>query len=276
MRAEPHHLKPALDKLVRDEVVSVVAMADKTPIYAHPSFDKSNERDSQRLAFILQHYNNYLSVATSPSGGRPLEIVVHASIQEVGPSLHWFGEPGKVPSGQIFDGRSFTGQGELDHLILNSDTDLIGVEDKNHREWIYPHSPLIRTHLKKCLLYDITPLFITRRLPFISRKILSAIGVLGFQTYYQFYSPDLAKSLEHARHKDGLGFHDLRFSSDPLPTLVNYLRVSLPSLLPEARRTFAANAELIKAYAVDEDIDYKQFRDELQPFLPPDSIEEGP
>lgn len=271
MRAEPHHLKSALDKLIADGDVIEIAKADKTRLFARSSFDTSKDSDSQRLEFILKEYNKYLNVLTSPTGGLPLETVVQASIESVGPSLHWFGSAGRIPTGDIFDGRSFTGQGKLDHLILESGTDLVGVEDKNIREWIYPRSPLIRTLLKKCVLYGITPLLITRRLPFISRTFLSSIGVLAFQTYYQYLPPDLSHSLQHARHKDGLGFHDIRFSYDPLPTLVDYLRSSLHSLLPIAQRAFQANLDLITAYAVEESLDFDHFFNELLPLFSPES-----
>lgn len=175
------------------------------------------------LTLFAKHISpTWATHALSPKGGRPLELVVQASIEAAADALHWFGDADQIPQGSFINGRTFTGHGKLDHLILDRKSSLlIGVEDKNHREWIYPHSEYLRSFLAKCVHYEIAPLFITRRLPYISRRVFPHLGILGFQTYYRFFLPTDANLLADTRHTDGLGFHDLRFSSEPLPTLVN-------------------------------------------------------
>jgi len=283
IRPEPHHVKPALDQLLTEGTVYRVDEVHvrtntPTPLYADPSFDPTLPSDFQRLASVKAAYETYLTHVLSPQGGRPLELVVQGSVEQAHDALHWFGGAATIPAGPLIDGRSFTDHSKLDHLLLDRETSLIiGVEDKNHREWIYPHSEYLRTFLAKCVLYDIVPLFITRRLPYISRRVLPEIGVLAFQTFHQFVAPEQAEVLALARHTDGLGFHDIRFTTEPLPTLVNYFRTTMPARLPTTYDTFQACKEVLYEYAVARSIEYDGLIRELEVFYPKSEEEEfGP
>jgi len=85
------------------------------------------------------------------------------------------------------------------------------------------------------------------------------IGALAFETHFQFFDPQYEERLTDVRHKDGVGFADIRYPEHPPPHLVNMFSNTLVNLLPSFWQTFSNNAQLIREY-VEEDIDFHDLR----------------
>jgi hypothetical protein len=97
---------------------------------------------------------------------------------------------------------------------------------------------------------------------------------LSFQTHYQYFAPEDAANLADARDTNGLGFHDIRFASAPLPTLVTFLRGKMPEGLPKIVEAFNACKPILHAYSVARSIEYDELIRELEIFYPKDDEEE--
>jgi len=138
----------------------------------------------------------------------------------------------------------------------------IGVEDKNYREWIYADSPKIRQLLRKCQAQDLLPVLVTRKVHYTTRLLFSFLGGVAFQTHYQCFPLKYAERLAEAKHKDGLGFADIRFTEEPPSHVIRLFSEYLPRLFRPAWEKFRNNTDIIKAY-VDEDIDYLHLIAEL-------------
>lgn len=78
------------------------------------------------------------------------------------------------------------------------------------------------------------------------------------QTYNQLL-PVTAKTLaDRVRHREALGYHDLRVGNDPDARLQKFIGENLPKVLPEARQTFDRYKDLLMSYGSLE-IDYTEF-----------------
>ena len=121
------------------------------------------------------------------------------------------------------------GAKKLDFLVLDPSTGPAGIEVKNVREWIYPNRPEIRDLLFKCCTIDAVPVLIARRIPYVTFSVLSRCGCVVHQTYNQRYpNADTALAMR-ARHKDLLGYHDIRVGNDPDSRLLTFIIQNLPT-----------------------------------------------
>ena len=120
---------------------------------------------------------------------------------------------------------------------------------------IYAANPQIRQLLGKCQAQDMLPVLVTRKVHYTTRLLFSFLGAVAFQTHYQCFPLKYAERLAVARHKDGLGFADIRFTEQPPQHVIRLFSEYLPRLIIPAWTKFKSNADIIKAY-VDQDIDY--------------------
>lgn len=280
MRANPHHIHNALISLRKDGLVHLAHEVETTKLYAPRDWDPTSTTDSERLTRIETGYKAYLDVQREDRG-RSLERIIQKAIEESSQFL-WYNEPGRPPpSGTTVSGILLTGSGNLDHYLSYKGPQafLVGIDDKSIRDWIYPERDEIRHLLRKCLAYNMLPVLVARKVHFTTRNLFHHLGALAFETHFQFFDPQYEERLADVRHKDGVGFADIRCPEHPPPHLVNMFSNTLVNLLPSFWQTFSNNAQLIREYT-EEEIDYhgllvglelaEEFEEEDQEYEGPD------
>lgn len=135
---------------------------------------------------------------------------------------------------------------------------MLAVERKNVREWLHPEQRELVEPLGKALLLNAVPVIIARRIPFVTFKLFNACGVVFHQTYNQVVPNSIAKLAQRVKHKDLLGYHDLRIGNQPDVRLVKFIGTNLPGVAADARARFDANRHLLEAYALG-DMTYQEF-----------------
>lgn len=166
-------------------------------------------------------------------------------------SLYSHQEPPGIVSGHPMPGR-------LDFMVLQREV-IGGIEVKNKRSWVYPDSSDdVVALLRKCCSLDAVPTLIARRIHYSTFSLLSHCGVIIHQTYNQRY-PEADQNLAaQARHKDLLGYHDIRVGNEPDARLIKFIHTNLPTLLPVFRDRFDHFKDLLSAYAIRE-MPYAEF-----------------
>ena len=162
---------------------------------------------------------------------------------------------------QSMSGRELPG--ELDFLIRHQTAGWAGIEAKNTRPWLYLHggagpNPLISELLRKCLILDCVPVLIARRIPFVASKLLRRCGVVVHETYRQLMPAADRALAEQAKHKNLLGYHDIRIGNVPDGRLTKFVGTNLQRVLPVARTRFDRYKDLLAGLA-DKSMAYKQF-----------------
>ena len=264
MRPEPSLITDALKFLQDSERIKLINLPGiKTPFYALSSFSKSNPKDKARYSLISTVYPNYRELAEQDKFcGDILEIIMFKAALNAHHQIV-VGTPERKASNITINSIFVKNQPPVDLLLFDPLIDMfIGVETKNWREWVYPHDEVIRTFLKKCLVDNLAPVFITRRLPYITRVFFRELGILGFQTFFQYWHPDVESSVLDFRRKDGLGFADMRCSIEPQPYHVRFFQNNIPANIQRKREQFLKRASLIEEY-VNHKISYGELGESL-------------
>ena len=271
MRPNPHILTRTLHKMLpRGSVHDIGNLGIKSAgsFYTRTRWNpKTSRTDRERKERIRQAYTTFLK-SQSTDNGEALQTVVQKAVEASG-QFQWLNAPGRPPpQGSILSGIPITGHGDLDHYLISNNGGIpLGIEDKNYREWFYPQHEHIKTFLRKCIKYNLLPMLIARKVHYTTFRLFSAIGALAFQTHFQFISPKYSNVLSDAKHVDGLGFADIRFTDEPLPHMLNYFAKQLPQLLPTFWNRFNANRNLIEQYCNDS-ISYYGLSEELNLVTP--------
>jgi len=74
------------------------------------------------------------------------------------------------------------------------DKSRIGVEVKNHREWIYPITGEVWQMIAKCLALDALPVLVAREIGYLTRAVFAQLGIMGFAFHRQVFHPDFIQS----------------------------------------------------------------------------------
>jgi hypothetical protein len=154
--------------------------------------------------------------------------------------------------------RALKGAERLDFILRTRDAGPFGFECKNVRHWMYPHVPEIVETIRKCVALDAVPVFIARRIPYVTFAILSKCGFIVHQTYNQLLPTSAADLAAKVRDKTMLGYHDVRTGNQPDARLLKFVTVNLPKIAVEARAKFDAHIDLLDSYASGR-MDYEQF-----------------
>jgi hypothetical protein len=115
---------------------------------------------------------------------------------------------------------------------------LVGVEAKNIREWLYPHRDEVAQLLLKCCQLDAVPVLIARRIHFLTGRVFRTCGMVTHEMFTQLYPAADIDLANQAKHKNLLGYHDIRVGNAPDQRLLKFTLVNLPKILPAARRDF--------------------------------------
>lgn len=131
-----------------------------------------------------------------------------------------------------------------------------GVEVKNARPWLYPEARDIWEMLRKCVLEDAQPLLIARKLHWLTFRVFSAIGAMGFEFHRQVFAEQTALHLRDVQHVDLLGYKDvIARPIAPYPPLVQFLGTTLRAHGPDYARRWASRRTLVEEYAVTKGLD---------------------
>jgi hypothetical protein len=95
---------------------------------------------------------------------------------------------------------------------------------------MYPHVPEITETLRKCLALDAVPVFIARRIPFVTFAVLSKCGFIVHQTYNQIFPAADTALADQVQNKKTLGYHDVRVGNAPDARLLKFMTINLPKI----------------------------------------------
>lgn len=236
-----------------------------TPWFYLPGTPSSKIK--QKLA-ILQPLHQGMQTGSFPSRmGQTLEIAVFRALCSQN-RLHHFGhfkdleahddstlyskeEPPSALSGRSIHPLT------LDFIVSEAGR-YAGLEVKNVREWMYPDREDLVELLYKCCRLDIIPVFIARRIPFVTFKLMNTCGVIIHETFNQRFPTTDAEFAAKAQDKTLLGYHDVRVGNEPDARLIKFIHQDLPNLLPTIRPRFDEYKDLLQGYAEHEH-SYKSF-----------------
>jgi hypothetical protein len=154
--------------------------------------------------------------------------------------------------------QSLEGDRRLDFLVPASSGDWLGIECKNIREWLYPDRDEVHESIAKCLELDCVPVIISRRIPYVTFRLLRPCGVIVHQTYNQLFPFSDQALADRARHKRNLGYHDIRVGNTPDARLLRFIGQNMPAVAEEARSRFDAYKDLLAQF-VSGDLAYDEF-----------------
>lgn len=265
-RIDPHILTPVRTLLVKQGLVKRATHAN-APWY-HAT-DTPSSLIQERLAVQLPLFRRFQRGNLGPRLGQCLEIAVYRALlsQE---TLDFFGAftdlehhddselYRKEEPPQSLSGKRVGGKQKLDFLVHHPDAGWAGIEVKNVREWLYPDREEITDLLRKAIALECVPVLIARRFPFVTFKVLSTCGVILHQTFNQLLPEADRELAEKIKHKNTLGYHDIRTGNQPDARLTTFIGTNLPRQMKNARHRFDEYYDLIAAFASG-DMSYVEF-----------------
>jgi hypothetical protein len=254
LRPDPIKLSDGIRALLNAGQIRKETPTPGLPEFYFPfDFDPLKPSDMGRRDCIVALYRSFLGLIGSKRVGKALERVIHSAATDAAPGrFTLLGDPDHpVPVGMMVSGKAV--QREPDLLIVGCGRAdcVLDVEAKNLREWLSASSEEVWSLIGRALRIDAVPVLITRKILFPAYYVFRQIGLLAFQIHFQYFPPELEPKVGEMRHKDGLGFSDIRCSSSPPPSLVRYFADHLPRLAPQAADNFLARKDLLSRYAIE-------------------------
>lgn len=264
-RIDPHLITEAKKELLAAGAI-LQKLVNNVPWFYLPSTPKETlEARTTELALI------HAALAQTSFGkraGQTLEIAVYRSLldqERLRPFGH-FSNLDVHPDDQLYIktqppsriGRNSIEPSSLDFIVFLPDDGMAGIEVKNIRQWIYPNRSEVKDLLWKSYELELVPVLIARRIHYSTFSALNHCGLLIHQTYNQRYPASDEELANRAKHKDLLGYHDIRTGNTPDDRLNKFLHEHLPRLMPEAKDRFNDYKDLIGAY-VSGEMDYQEF-----------------
>jgi len=257
MRVDPHILTESKKRLIAEERIIPIndgqvewyalqetpqnlveeKLSELRPIYQALSKGGVHERIGQSLEIAF-----YLAAKDCPQyellGG------IDLSQRKGRNQLYDKDEPSSSISGKMISGRR-----KLDFLLRHPEAGYAGLEAKNIREWVYPDRNEVKQMLQKCLELNVVPILLARRIHISTFYVLKKCGVIVWQNFNQLYADIDEEVALQAKHKDKLGYHDIRIGHNPDSKMIKFATIDLSTYLPEARRKFEEYKDLLNAYA---------------------------
>lgn len=269
-RVEPHVLTEARQNLEQSGEIRRV-QAGATVWFYLATTDK--EEVAARLKEQQAIHARLSKQAFTIRLGQSLEIAVFKALQLGCPCEFYGGFPDLESHGDdqlfakeeppsIVSGATIPGKKRLDFLLV-CDGIRAGVETKNIREWLYPHSDEVRDLLLKCCAIHAVPVLIARRLPFVTFSLMYRCGMIIHQTFNQLFPAADAELAELARNKKLLGYHDIRLGNEPDARLQKFIRTNLPTVMAAAKERFDRHFDLLSRFA-SRVIGYPEFAKRLK------------
>lgn len=124
-----------------------------------------------------------------------------------------------------------------------------GGDAKNFREWLYPDSWEIWAAISKCCELDAVPVLVARKLPYVSFVLFGNVGMVGYQTHFQFFHPTVEPELARVKSVDGLGYKDIRCTLEPDANIIKFFQITLPKIATQFKARFAAKKKVLQHFA---------------------------
>lgn len=263
-RIHPHILTGVRNTLVQE---GVVLRAKHASVDWYFSAGAPQEFVQSRLNAQLPIYQALTHGGFATRLGQTLEIATYRALAQT--DFEYYGRfkdlevhddstmYSKEEPPQHIGNRSLAGQKRLDFIVRDPKAGPLGIECKNIREWMYPDRSEIREALEKCVALNSVPVLIARRIPFVTFKVLNTCGVIFHQVYNQLFPAADAGLAAQVRHKELLGYHDVREGNEPDPRLLKFIQQNLPLISAEARHKFDEYHDLLASFAGG--MDYHEF-----------------
>jgi hypothetical protein len=260
MRPNPIHLREAINAMeergrIRSEPPPRIRGVSLPTFYFPPDFDPARPADGARRAEVHALYETFLR-AGQEDQGKTLERVVFDAVmtaRRAGRYMAVIGSPDRPPGESVvFNGVELT---EALDLILVAGDGAVAVEDKNEREWLGPSSHEVWELIGKALRIDALPVLVCRKVTYDTFLLFKQIGALAYQMHGQLFPANFAARLDRVRHREGLGFADLRFGDTPPPGLIRFFDRTIPTLLGGRLELFRSMHELLTEYAINQGLE---------------------
>lgn len=253
-RVQPHVLTRVKQALLRERRLIVVKSANAQWLHLN---DADPAKVTVRLAQLQTIWADFTMPAVVRRTGQALEIAIYRALTEA-PAftpLAGFEDLDAHDDSTLyskhelhrFNGKSL-GKEALD-FIAHCNGHFVGIEAKNVRAWLYPHDAEIRAAIRKALTLGVIPVIIARRIPYVSFRVLGTCGIIMHETYNQRMAVADSGIASQAKHKDLLGYHDIRVGNVPDTRLTRFISTNLPELLNAAQTRLDEHEDLLWAFA---------------------------
>lgn len=265
-RINPHILTTVRNDLIDEGEVRRLQRAGTT--WYHLAQDDASRR-AQRLELLAGIYTRASAQAYTRRVGDALEIATYRALLAAECDFlgrfrdldeHDDSTPySKEEPPSHIGARALPGDLKLDFHYRHDTAGWAGLECKNIREWLYPNRRELRDLMLKAWSLDCVPVLIGRRIHPSTVFVFGKCGLIVHQHYNQLVpsaDPNLTADL---KHKDRMGFFDVRATNEPDARLQKFVAENLPKIMPEMRERWNAHSDLIERFAVDQDMTYQEF-----------------
>ena len=239
-RPNPLSVSSALSALIAQNRVTHIRRPSptETPFYAPVWLDTSTPSFQQLLATRRHLYLVHKGLTErNEFCSDILERIIDTALESAGATFLTRFPTQNLPKDRPLD------------FVCELNSVLFGGEAKNYREWIYPDSVEIWSAISKCCELDAVPVLVTRKLPYVTYLLFRNIGMLGYQTHFQFFHPAVAPELARVIAKDGLGYKDIRCINQPDAHILNFFGTVLPKVAVDFQTRFRKHRNLLLQFA---------------------------
>lgn len=261
-RVQPHIITSAKQALLRHGDLAITDY-ERSQWFHLANADPNRIR--ARLAELQPIWSRFTNGATAARTGQALEIAVWRALREAGIDVYGgFDDLTAHDDSKLYhkvELQSFNGATLGKHaldFIVRVGGHHCGIEVKNTRPWFYAHDPDLRELIRKALTLQVQPVLIARRIQYVTFRVLGACGLIMHETYNQRMATADAELADLARHKDLLGYHDIRTGNSADSRLTHFFAKNLPAILDEARSKVIRYRDLLWAFGAEK-MSYEEF-----------------
>ncbi len=261
-RVQPHIITSAKQALLRRGDLII------TDYERSQWYHRANENPAKiqaRLAELQPIWARFTNGATAARTGQALEIAVWRALRAAGIDVYGgFDDLNQHDDSKLYhkvELQSFNGATIGKHaldFIVRVGNHHCGIEVKNTRPWFYAHDPDLRELIRKALTLQVQPVLIARRIQYVTFRVLGTCGLIMHETYNQRMANADTELANLARHKDLLGYHDIRTGNLADARLANFFTKSLPAIVDQAQEKVARYRDLLWAFSAEK-MAYEEF-----------------
>lgn len=271
-RIEPLILDKVGDKLYSEnKILSNCIKVNNNKIGIFYLEDCDEELVAKRIENLTGWYQDYYYFVQLQSGiycGNVLEKMIVDSISETNKYIYFANIYSDEEDGvkviqnanlSVYNGKHT--KNPLDCIAITKDKTIpIGIEIKNKIEWKYASDIDIWKMIRKCCELDVLPLFVSRKIPAITKFFFQKAGILGMETQFQFLHTSCKDKLEEAIKKENLGYAHIKFETQHRPYMKKYFETVVLEVSEEYYERFKMNKEILYKYSeqLSKDINTKQ------------------
>lgn len=263
-RVQPHILTAARNQMTKSG--QLVRLDDGSGSWYHLA-DEKPDRVQQRLALLRPIVKKFGQQKFTTRMGQTLEIACYRALSEAEDlrPLGAFRDLNDHGDGKMYSkeeppstiGKRSIGNESLDFIAFAGGIPF-GIEVKNIREWLYPDRDEVKDAIRKSLALNLVPVIVARRIPYVTYRLLTGLGVVLHQTYNQRMPEADADLAAQVRDKELLGYHDVRVGNAADDRLIHFFKNNLPSLADQSLSKLKAGQDLLEPFASGE-MPYKEF-----------------